>query len=218
MKYQNAFNGLKKIYNSEILSLIAAALGAVASSFGGKASQEISGAGLTPGTAFGVMIPLMAAGILAIVAAVMELFGLKDAAEDDEYFKTGYTYALIGLVVSIAVSVLQYMKIGGGLLDDFGKLVSSFVQIAVTFYVISGIRNLAEKLGNAEMAGRGKKVFNIYAVTVILASVVTLLTTVLSGNIQTVVAGILAVVTLVLTVVGYVLYLRYLRNAKEMLG
>ena len=218
MKYQNAFNGLKRIYNSEILSLIAAALGAVASSFGGQAYQEISGEGLTPGTVAGIMIPLMAAGIIAIVAAVMELLGLKDAAEDDEYFKTGYTYALIGLVVSIAVSVLQYMKIGGGLLDDFGKLVSSFVQIAVTFYVISGIKNLAEKLGDAEMAGRGKKVFNIYAVTVILASVVTLLTTVLSGNLQTVIAGILGVVTLVLTVVGYVLYLRYLRSAREMLS
>lgn len=221
MKFPNALKGLKKIYTAEILMLVCGLLGGIAGVFGQKASEQIAEhgtEGLDIGTAFGVFIPIMLSGLIAIFATLIEFFGLKDASEDDENFKKGYTYALIGLIVTIVIEFLSFMKIGGDMVTDLGKVVSNFVQIVVTLYVIYGIRSLAEKLGDTEMAERGKKVFTIYSASVILASLVELGMAVLEGGTKTAVVGILGAVMLVLTIVGYVMYLRYLSSAKKMLA
>ncbi|MBQ9823866.1 MAG: hypothetical protein IJM63_05165 [Solobacterium sp.] len=221
MKYPNAYNGIKKIHTAELLSLLAGILGTVAVAFGGLASQQIAQGGadsLTPAAAFGTMIPLFGAGIIGIVASLMQFLGLKDAAADEENFKKGFTYALAGLIIAVVLSILSMMNLSNSMIDDFGKIISNFVQIVVTLYVINGIRSLAEKLGESGIEGRGKKVFNIYAASVILASVVELLMTVLSGSARTIVVGILGALMLVLTVVGYIMYLRYLSAAKKMLA
>ena len=221
MNFPNALKRHKKIYISEMLMLLSGALGGVASFFGTQAAKQIEQGGaeaIEAGTAFGVMIPLLASGIIAIIAVFIQFFDFKSAANDDDNFKTGYTYALIGLVLSVVFSILSYTKIGGDLLDDLVKLVSSFIQVVVTFYVITGIKSLSEKLGNTEMVARGKKTFNIYAAAIILASVVELAMTVLSGGLKTAVVGILGAVMLVLMVVGYILYLGYLSKAKKMLA
>lgn len=221
MRFPNALKGIKKIFTAEILMLICGLLGGIAGAFGQQASGQIAehGAeGITATTAFGVMIPLLASGLIAIIASLIEFFGLKDASEDDEYFKKGYIYALIGLIVSIVIEILSFMKVGGTMVTDLGKVVSNFVQIVVTLYVIYGIRSLSEKLGESAMAERGKKVFNVYAAAVILASVVELGMAVLQGSAKTVVVGILGAVMLVLTIVGYFMYLRYLSAAKKMLA
>ena len=155
--------------------------------------------------------------LILFKSSLLDDFFIKSKIDDDN-FKTGYTYALIGLVLSVVFSILSYTKIGGDLLDDLVKLVSSFIQVVVTFYVITGIKSLSEKLGNTEMVARGKKTFNIYAAAIILASVVELAMTVLSGGLKTAVVGILGAVMLVLMVVGYILYLGYLSKAKKMLA
>jgi hypothetical protein len=93
---------------------------------------------ITAASAFGVMVPILLSGLIGIIASLMQFFGLKDASADEENFKKGYIYALIGLLVSITFSVLSSMKIGGTMFDDLGKIVSNFVQIIVTLYVING--------------------------------------------------------------------------------
>ena len=130
----------------------------------------------------------------------------------------GFTYALMGLVFSVAFTIFSNSKTGGSLLDDGAKLLSNFIQIAVTFFVITGVKSLAEKLGDAEMVSRGKTVFNIYAASVILSSAFELISAVLQGDVKTVVSGILAFATLILMAAGYILYLRYLSKAKQMLS
>lgn len=220
MNYPDALRGIKKIYTAEMLLLLAGLLGGMASVFGAQASQQIAQngtEGLDIGTAFGVMIPLLASGIIAIIATLIEFFGLKDASNENEYFKNGYIYALIGLVLSIALSVLSFMKVSE-MVSDLGKIVSNFIQMVVTFYVISGIKDLAEKLGDAEMVSRGKKTFNIYAAAIICASLVELAVSLLQDNAKTIVVGILGAVTLILTIAGYALYLIYLSRAKKMLA
>lgn len=220
MKYPDALRGIKKIYTSEILLLLAGLLGGVASVFGAQASQQIAqgGAeGIDAGTAFGVLIPILASGLIAIIATIIEFFGLKDAANENEYFKNGYIYALIGLVLSIALTILSYTKVSD-MVSDLGKIVSNFIQMVVTFYVITGIKDLAEKLGDTDMVSRGKKTFNIYAAAIICASLVELALTLLQDNAKTIVVGILGAVTVILTVIGYALYLIYLSRAKKMLA
>lgn len=218
MRYPNALNGIKKVYTAQILMLVAGLLTGVASFFGSQASKEMAEGGITAASAFGVMIPLFAGGILAVAAGLFELFGLKTAAQDDEYFKKGYTYSLISLVISIVISVLSFMNIGGKMLTDLGSTVSDFIQTVVTFYVIYGVRNLAEKLGDSEMAERGTKVFWVYAAAIILASLVELAMGILQNTARTLVVGIFGAVMLVLMAVGYIMYLRYLSSAKKMLA
>lgn len=220
MNYPDALRGIKKIYTSEILLLLAGLLGGMASVFGVQATQQIAenGAeGLDIGTAFGVMIPVLASGIIAVIATIIEFFGLKDASNENEYFKNGYIYAIIGLILSIALSILSYMKVSD-MVSDLGKLASNFIQMVVTFYVITGIKDLAEKLGDMDMVSRGKKTFNIYAAAIICASLVELAVSLLQDNARTLVVGILGAVTLILMIVGYALYLIYLSKAKKMLA
>ncbi|MCR5796256.1 MAG: hypothetical protein K6G61_13025 [Solobacterium sp.] len=219
MRYPNALSGIRKIYTAEMLTLLAAVLGVAASVFGGIISQQIAGGGeITAQSAVSVLIPVLAAGLITIIAGIMQLFGLKDASADDESFRKGYTYALMGLVFSVAFTVLSNTKTGGSLLDDGAKLLSNIIEIAVTFFVIAGIKSLAEKLGDMNMVSRGKTVFNIYAASVICSSLAQLASAVLQNDLKTVVSGILGIITLVLTAVAYILYLGYLGRAKKMLA
>ena len=67
MNFPNALKGVKNIYTSEILLLLAGVLGGVASFFGTQAQQQIAQGGteaLDAGTAFGVMIRVLAAGLV----------------------------------------------------------------------------------------------------------------------------------------------------------
>ena len=221
MRFPNAYKGIKKIYRSEMLMLIVGLLGGIAGIFGGQAAAQIAEHGedgITAATAFGVMIPVMLSGIITIIAAFMQFFGLKDAAKDDEDFKKGYTYALVGLAFAVVFGVLSIMKIENAMLTDLSKVLSNFIEIVITFYIIKGIINLSEKLDNPEMAAKGKKIFYMYAAGVIIASLVELVCSLMHLDKSATAAVALGGLSALLAVVAYILYLGYLGKAKKMLG
>ena len=221
MRFPNAYKGLKKIYRSEILILIVGILTGIAGFFGAQAASQIAEQGeegITAATAFGVMIPIMVSGIITIIAAFMQFLGLKNAAKDDAEFKKGYTYALIGLALAIVFGILSIMKIENAMITDLSKILSNFIEIVITFYIITGIISLSEKLDDPEMAARGKKIFYMYAAGVILASLVDLICTVMNLDKSGTIAVVLGGLSALLAVIAYVLYLGYLGKAKRMLA
>ena len=129
-----------------------------------------------------------------------------------------YIYAIAGIAVSVVMAVLSLLNIKSEIISDAGHVIESFIDTVVALYVISGIRNIANKIGQTDMDTRGKKVFAVYAASIILASIVELAAAFMQGGPRIAVVAVLGAIVIVLTIAGYFMYLSYLSKAKKMLA
>lgn len=87
MMYPNATHGLERVYQSQVIALVAAVL---------------------------MIIPVinMLAAIALIVSLVLYMIGINEAGKDDENYKTAFTLIIVQLVISVLNSL-----IGGVIFD-----------------------------------------------------------------------------------------------------
>ena len=212
MKYPNALKGVKKLYTAQILSLIVT-IALIGTAF---AAMFTIGAAQADAMEIGVAslgitaVLALAASVLAIIALVMKIVGLNAGAKDEPLFKTALSFAVAG----IAVNALNFFLSS----ETVQRIASTFAPVAevlLIYYVVSAIRSLADKLGDSEVAEKGKTVITIVYVTFgvgILAQVLSQF--VLTGK----VAEWVEIVGYVLEIVEFVVYLSYLAKAKKMLS
>ena len=222
MRFPNAFGGVKKIWIAEILSLIGAAFGLIAAfmaigTVGMAAAAGEAGTDAAVGAALGGALMggmgmaalTLVAGIIGIVAIIIELVGLNQAGKDEINFKRGFYAALIGLVVSVVAAALR----SNNVLYTIFSIANTVIQIFILYSVVQGVRTLAEQMGNQEMVARSDTLFKLgvvfYGVS-LLASIIGLFAVTLSA--------ILSIVAAVASIVLYILYLSYLGKAKNMLA
>ncbi len=186
MQYPEACAGVKKIYTAEILSLIATVL-----------------------TVTVVLSPV--AAILFIISFVLKIVGINRAARDEGAFKN----ALIAVVVGIAASILVGLTKNDTFMHGLGSTVNDVCNFLVSYLVCRGIVNLANRLGDEEIAARGQKVMKLLTIVWAIAIVIRILSAILGGGnalniVLTIVSGVCAIV-------AYVLYLKLLSRARPML-
>ncbi len=214
MNFPNAYKGVKKIFTAEIISLVCSLCAGVLSVMTENKTPETAGLPLSGAVVFGGIVLL----VLTLVSGIMNLSGLKTAADDEENFNKGFTMAVISLAVTVVAVILKALNIENKMISDLMDVVTNIADTAVTFYIVQGIINLAGKLNNKDMVGRGKKVFTIFAITVIGAAAINLVAKMVAKDSPAfAVTAIIALVVAVLSLVGYIAYLRYLDNAKTML-
>ena len=216
MRFPNAAAGVKKIFTSEILSLIAgllsviAAIGGVvlaaAATSADNSSDAATAAGLTGLGIFAVFG--IGAAILLVIAFILKLVGINKAKVDESAFKTAMIFVLVGIVATL---------IGGFINNDTVKsifdIISSVASLCVTLYIIQGIKNLADQLNDGAVSAKGSKIFMLIACIYcirILASIISLF--------APTVAGILELVGAIVSIVQYIIFLTYLSQAKKMLA
>lgn len=87
MMYPNATHGLERVYQSQVIALVAAVL---------------------------MIIPVIniLAAIALIVSLVLYMIGINEAGKDDESYKTAFTLIIVQLVISVLNSL-----IGGVIFD-----------------------------------------------------------------------------------------------------
>ena len=87
MMYPNATHGLERVYQSQVIALVAAVL---------------------------MIIPVIniLAAIALIVSLVLYMIGINEAGKDDENYKTAFTLIIVQLVISVLNSL-----IGGVIFD-----------------------------------------------------------------------------------------------------
>ncbi len=214
MRFPNAAKGINRIYTAEILSLLCGVGTAIISVVVGNKAMDA----LSDSTAAGVAIATGVIAVVAVVAGIMTLLGLRDASRDNESFKTAYTIALISLIVSIAAGLLQSFKADSKMLNDLAETLANVAETAVAFFVIKGIIDLSGKLGRNDMVENGNKVFTIYAIALIGGSLISLCLSLFAGKEMTVITAVVGLIVGVLAIVGYFAYLRYLGRAKAMLS
>lgn len=212
--FKNAFDGIKKIYKGEILSMIATVLSVVGGILG------ISGLQAGEGTASGDSLLVIAgilvivAGVIAVIAVVLNVSGVTRASKDEAAFKS----ALIALGVGFAANLLITIFSKNQTVSGIGKTVTTLAELLASYFICTGVINLADHIGNKAVSDRGKKIRTLLMGIWLVSAVLNALTAIFQGN-QTMegIIVILAVVGGIASVVAYFLYIGLLGRAKKML-
>lgn len=215
MRFPNAAAGVKKIFTAEILGLI----GAIATVIGtisaliavAAAANNSTGGTAVAGGAF--VIFLLGAGVLGIIAFIMNIIGINSAAKDEASFKT----ALICVIVGIAGTAIASIFSSNATISAIGTLISNVANLFVTIFVITGIIRLADQLNNGEVSAKGNNILKVIIVVYALSIIASLIVMILGGQTASIIAGIIALVAAILNIVQYFMYLSFLSKAKKML-
>lgn len=226
MQYGNTHRGLKKVYTSEVLSLISiigvALVTAIGlASFGGNYNAttrtiDIPADGAGTGTILIIGGVALCAAVLLIVALIMQLVGLNQLKVQNKPFRWAFNLAIISLIVGFVsglLSSVESMKFVAGLAD----ICSDFFEILITIFVIKGIMELAAVMGEDKMVKKGQHVYNV----ILALLVISIALNVVAGFIQNseamlVVAGVLSIVGSILSIVAVLMYLSYLSRSVKM--
>jgi hypothetical protein len=212
--FTNACEGVRKIHKAEILALIATILllvGSIISLTGIQAGKNTSsGEGLLISGGLLVIV----AAILMIVAEIMNIIGVSRASRDEPAFKNALVALLFGIAANILVSAFNDPTV-----NSISKAAVNITEILASYYICTGIINLADRLGNSDVSARGQKVRSILMVIWVASAVLNILGTLFgtNGTMQNVL-GIIAIVCSIISIIAYFLYIGLLGRAKIMLS
>lgn len=210
MEYENSRTGLRKVYNAQILSIIAAIIGIVSvvvMAILGKAIQ--SNAEEINNTDLISVLFLIAAGVVSIIAFFLNFVGVGKASRDDESFKNALIMLVVGIGASVLSSALQSR------LPSLAKYLDYLHDIStlfVSYYVIGGCMSIAEKKKDVNLAATCKTARTF----IIVAWIITLVLEFLSGAVSGFVA-VLAIVAAICEIVAYIIYLVILSKTLRIL-
>lgn len=209
--YGNAKRGITLIYMGQLLSIAAAiimsiSVGMIAIKGGDTPTvEDVSSTSMI----------LMVVGLLCALAAfLLKFFGVTKASSDEGNFKKALTFLIIGLVASIIQGAVD------GRIDwlsDLGAVAKGICDLAVTVLIIRGVATIAENIGNdpvRELGNRTLKMIVLIYLLVIAMGVIMLL---LNGDGMAIVEGILAIGTMIISIIAYIMFLKLLSQGRKML-
>ena len=221
MKYPNAAKGVKRIFTAEILGLISTILLIIGfvllipALVAKNGAEGMEGAAIGATVAMGVFV--LIAGVLSIIAFIMNIIGISNASKDEENFKSALLFLILGLVAKAAsITIGRFVNdaaVATGMLDS----ASSLLNIFVTIFVISGIVKLADRLNRGDISAKGTNVLKILIAVNVLSLIASFVASVMGGPVASGVSLVLAIVSAVLSLVQYIMYLSLLGKAKKML-
>lgn len=216
MKFTNAFEGVKKIFAAEILALIASVCGTIALALpvvALVAAANQSGGG-TAASLGGLVVVGIATVVLSIIAFIFKLIGVNKASKDEPAFKIAFYMILAGIAVSVLTGIFSSNSTVSSIMSALGEI----VNLAVTVYIIQGIKNLAQRLGDDKMVKSGDTLFKYIIAIYILVIIAQIVIMILQNGAAVVVALVIIVISGILEIIQYILYIRYLAKAKKMLA
>ena len=214
MRYPNAFKGVSQIYKAEliaILAVICTGIGAILAIFGvgvADVGSEAVGAGFAiTGGLF-----VIATAVLMIVSYILNIIGVGNAAKDESGFRSAMIAIIIGIVASIVAGIFSNKEV----VCLLAQLVSKICDIMVFWFCIGGIRNLADKMNDRNIANKAdsftKLIIGIYVAGIVLAIIGSFVK--VGGFLD----GFIDVAGAVCSIVAYLSYLSLLKGAKDMLA
>ena len=214
--YPNAANGVKKIFIAEILALVAVILGAaanIADVFLSKAAGE------DEGTSAVVTILGLSMGVIALVSFFLNMAGVNEASRDETAFKNAFAAIIAGIAFTLANG---FFNVSNNIfIESIFEITIDIASLTATLFIIIGIRNLAGSLKDEKMEKKGGTLLNIvfiFSALVILDKAVLLIYQNQADTTVVAVAGLFAIVAVILAVIKYFLYLSYLAKANKMLA
>ncbi len=216
MKFTNAYQGVKKIFAAEILSLISSICATVMLAL--PIVALIAAANNSQGGAFaslgGFAVLAIASMVLAIIAFIFKLIGVNKASKDEPSFKIALYLILAGIAVAVVGGIFNNNTTVTGITSTLGEV----VDLGVTVFIIQGIKSLAAKLGDEKMVKKGDTIFKYIIAIYVLVIIAQIVALILQNGAALVVALVVIVITGILEIIQYILYLIYLSKAKKMLA
>ncbi len=208
--FRNAYNGIKKLYIAEIIALVAGVITVV--------SVSIALANLRRGNAESALTALGAitivAVIAAIVAAVISIIGLAQARKDERNFGIAFALTIAGLAVSVAAGFFP----ANSSVAYIAKACGTLLNLLVTVFSIYGIISLAGQLRNSGVAAQGAQLLRVIIATQVVAMIASIIAMIFGFSTAGLTGAYIAsLVSNILSIVAYVLYISLLSKAKKML-
>ena len=215
MRFPNAFRGIKKIWLAELLMLLAAVVGIimviVMATNGTMVGEDIiiNESVKTPIAILGIVT-----AVIALVAFILNLVGLINANNDDPAFRIALLVTILGIVASAISAIWSNNETLNKWMDTALTICSMFAS----FYVLTGIANLAEKMSDAATKALALKSRTLVEGSFCATALFKLIISIFKIQEGSTISTILTVIALLLELVSYILYLRALNKGKQMLA
>ncbi len=236
MKYPNAFKGVSRIYSAELLKILAEVLSIVvviivavaAVGLGGSVENgaldnfnpDNANAAAIGGTTIITLLLSIAAGVISIIAFILNIVGVSNASKDEDKFKSALVLLLFGLIFSSVGSIIASWNQPLSTAFTTARDVCEAISI---FMILDGIRNLADNIGDTSTSSLAQKtikiIIGVYAI-IILAEIIGLILGLIpaAATAAAVIVSVLGIIASVLDIIAYFIYLRTLAKAKKMLA
>ncbi|MBE5898872.1 MAG: hypothetical protein E7279_04650 [Lachnospiraceae bacterium] len=218
MSYENARNGIGKIFTAQILAIIAAVCtliaGIMAALMIGAASAESMGGVAASG--IGGVLFTVGSYVLILIAFILELVGLNKAGKDSEQLKKAFTITIVSIIVELVIAIITSFTGEVAWVKQIGDIVASILALLVTYNVLYGCAGL-----KSELTDKANSVWKMYLIVVIISIVLAILGAILGAvgitATSAVISIVLVIVDFVLDIVAYFMYLSFLKKAKDTL-
>ena len=215
MRFPNAYRGVKKIWLAEMLMLLAAIVGIVivivAAMNGSMVGEDIV---ISEGVKTPIAVLGIVTAVIALVAFILNLVGLINANNDDSAFRIALLVTILGVVASAISAIWSNNETLNKWMDTAITICSMFAS----YYVLTGIANLAEKMSDAATKALALKSRTLVEGSFCATALFKLIISIFKIQNGSTISTILAVVALLLELVSYILYLRALSKGKKMLA
>ncbi len=215
MRFPNAYRGVKKIWLAELLMLLAAIVGIimviVMAANGTMVGEDIV---INEGVKTPIAVLGIVTAVIALVAFILNLVGLINANNDDSAFRIALLVTILGVVASAISAIWSNNETLNKWMDTAITICSMFAS----YYVLTGIANLAEKMSDAATKALALKSRTLVEGSFCATALFKLIISIFKIQDGSTISTILAVVALLLELVSYILYLRALSKGKKMLA
>jgi hypothetical protein len=219
MKFPYASKGVSKIFNAEIISLIAALIGGVGMvlslvAVSGNVDKSTSETLIIATGAF-----VIVAGIMIAVAGIMSIVGYFQAGKDEVSFKKAILCVLFSILFTVAASFFASQTGFFGWICTILTLVGNICNMLATIFLILGLTALSVKCNRPDMVKHGKDMLTTLVILYILTFVLNFFirlgaeSTAFGSSIVEWLSGL----SLCFTVFLYIFQIYYLGKAKKML-
>ena len=226
VKFRNAAKGVRNIHIAGKFELTTAVIMAVmigaiqfariTESYGFKAETDalrIESIGL-----------MMIGGVIALIGFAFCVQGTREASRNEPIFKNTLPWLIVGILGVIAGCVLKSL---GYHTFSFCFTTGRIANVVAEYFVLNGLASIAVRMHNAEMSARFKRtisrIISLQVGAVVLelfAGVVTMSRKGVQGGPDPLgfILGTCSLVSVILSVSAYIVYLKALSRARKMLG
>lgn len=208
----HTLKGLKKVFIAEVFALFSEILMLISMiTMTVFLSEEESQNALTIDLI--LSMAMLAALGLSFVAFLLYLIGVIQSVRDD----TGFKVALVCIIACILLRIVTLSFFSVIIVKNLCEIMLTLINLMATLYVIQGIRNLANRLGNEQTEEKGEILFKSVTVISVLDSLLTIIVIIISNTRIENLTPVFEITSEVLSVIQCVMFATFLLRAIKML-
>lgn len=154
------------------------------------------------------------AGVMGIIALILMIVGTIQTAKDEPSFKMIIYLAVLNIIVAIIAALFSGNQFVNNLANGFNSVVSFITSILV----VIGVANLARQLLNTELAEKCAKLLRVIIWVGMLSLMTRFFSIFWGSKVALVIIIFLGVISIILSIIQYILYLSMLSKAKKILA